>query len=143
MGAIFISYRREETAGEARALFNDLVATLGKDSVFMDVDNISLGRDFRLMLQDRLASCDLMIVLIGKDWLFSKNETGRSRLENPDDFVRLEVGTALKWNIPVTPVLVHGAQIPSADQLPEDLKDLSYRNGFELASTAGSPTFRR
>jgi len=87
MGAIFISYRREETAGEARALFNDLVATLGKDSVFMDVDNISLGRDFRLILQDRLASCDLMIVLIGKDWLFSKNETGRSRLENPDDFV--------------------------------------------------------
>jgi TIR domain len=143
MGAIFISYRREETAGEARALFNDLVATLGKDSVFMDVDNISLGRDFRLMLQDRLASCDLMIVLIGKDWLFCKNENGRSRLENPDDFVRLEVGTALKWNIPVTPVLVHGAQIPSADQLPEDLRDLSYRNGFELASTAGSPTFRR
>jgi hypothetical protein len=82
-------------------------------------------------------------LLIGKDWLFSKNETGRSRLENPDDFVRLEVGTALKRNIPVTPVLVHGAQIPSADQLPEDLKDLSYRNGFELASTAGSPTFRR
>jgi hypothetical protein len=91
----------------------------------MDVDNISLGRDFRLILQDSLASCDLMIVLIGKDWLFSKNETGRSRLENPDDFVRLEVGTALKRNIPVTPVLVHGAQIPSADQLPDDLKDLS------------------
>ena len=133
MGTIFISYRREETAGEARALFNDLVATLGKDAVFMDVDNISLGRDFRLALQESLASCGLMIVLIGKHWLDSKNEAGQVRLENPNDFVRLEVGTALKRNISVTPVLVQGARMPSADQLPEDLKDLSYRNAFELS----------
>jgi hypothetical protein len=133
MGTIFISYRREETAGEARALFTDLEATLGAGSAFMDVDNISLGRDFRVVLQESLASCGLMIVLIGKDWLFSRNEAGQVRLENPDDFVRLEVGTALKRNIPVTPVLIHGARIPSAEQLPEDLKDLSYRNGFELS----------
>src|SRR5215213_5144700 len=99
----------------------------------MDVANISLGRDFRLILEDSLASCDLMIVLIGKDWLLSKNEAGRFRLENPDDFIRLEVGTALKRNIPVTPVLVQGARMPSADQLPEDLQQLSYRNGFELS----------
>jgi hypothetical protein len=99
----------------------------------MDVDNISLGRDFRLALQESLASCGLMIVLIGKHWLDSKNEAGQVRLENPNDFVRLEVGTALKRNISVTPVLVQGARMPSADQLPEDLKDLSYRNAFELS----------
>jgi len=133
MKQIFISYRREETSGEARSLLMDIETILGKGSAFMDVDSISLGRDFRMVLQESLASCDMMIVLIGKDWLSSKNEAGQVRLENPDDFVRLEVGTALRRDIPVTPVLVHGARMPSADQLPEDLKDLSYRNGYELS----------
>jgi hypothetical protein len=80
MGSIFINYRRGETAGEARALFNELAATLGKDSVFMDVDNVTLGRDFRQVLHDRLASCDLMLALIGKDWVDAKNPSGRRRL---------------------------------------------------------------
>lgn len=133
MGTIFISYRREETAGEARALFNDLVARIGKDLVFMDVDTIALGRDFRQVLQENLASCDLMLVLIGKDWVEAKDRSGRRRLEDPGDFVRLEIGAALKRNIPVTPVLLQGAQMPSPEQLPEDLRDLSYRNGFALS----------
>jgi len=132
MGKIFISYRREDTEGQARALLTDLEDMLGADSAFMDVDNISLGRDFRLALQESLASCSLMIVLIGKDWL-AKDEAGQVRLENPDDFVRLEVGAALRRNIPVTPVLVRGARMPRAEELPEELKDLSYRNGFELS----------
>jgi hypothetical protein len=133
MGSVFINYRRGETAGEARALFNELAATLGKDSVFMDVDNIALGRDFRQVLQERLASCDLMLALIGKDWVDDKSPTGQRRLDNPSDFVRLEIEAALKRNIPVTPVLVQGAQMPSAEQLPESIKDFAYRNGFELS----------
>lgn len=133
MGTIFISYRREETAGEARALFNDLVARIGKDLVFMDVDTIALGRDFRQVLQENLACCDLMLVLIGKDWVEAKDRSGRRRLEDPGDFVRLEIGAALKRNIPVTPLLLQGARMPSPEQLPEDLRDLSYRNGFELS----------
>jgi hypothetical protein len=132
MGKIFISYRREDTEGQARALLTDLEDMLGAGSTFMDVDSISLGRDFRLALQESLATCSLMIVLIGKDWL-AKNEAGQVRLENPDDFVRLEVGAALRRNIPVTPVLVRGARMPRAEDLPEELKDLSYRNGFELS----------
>src|SRR5215475_10724017 len=101
MGTVFISYRREVSAGEARALFNDLADRLGKQSVFMDVDTIGLGRDFRDVLQERLASCDLMLVLIGKEWTSVKDESGRPRLEDARDFVRLEVATALKRNIPV------------------------------------------
>jgi TIR domain-containing protein len=68
MSTIFISYRREINAGEARALFNELLEKLGKNSVFMDVDSIALGQDFRSALQKTLASCDLMLVLIGRDW---------------------------------------------------------------------------
>jgi hypothetical protein len=133
MGAVFISYRREDAAGEARALFNHLVATLGKNSVFMDVDNIALGRDFRQILQENLATCDLMLALIGKGWVDAKNQSGRRRLEDPDDFIRLEIASALKRNIPVTPVLLQGAHMPAAEQLPEDLRDFTYRNGFELS----------
>lgn len=133
MGTVFISYRREETAGEARALFGALVARLGENSVFMDVDNIELGRDFRQVLQERLASCDLLLALIGRDWVNAKNASGQRRLEDPADFVRLEIEAALKRNIPVTPVLVQGAHMPAAEQLPENLRDFAYRNGFELS----------
>jgi len=89
MSTVFISYRRENAAGEARALFNDLAARLREDSVFMDVDSIALGRDFRSVLQETAASCDLMLVLIGRNWADARDEGGRVRLENPADYVRL------------------------------------------------------
>jgi len=133
MGAVFISYRRGETDGQARALHNELAARLGRDSVFMDVDSIALGRDFREALRERLASCDLMLALIGKDWINAKDQSGRRRLEDPSDFVRLEISSALRRNIPVTPVLLQGAGVPSEEELPDDLKDLAFRNGFELS----------
>jgi hypothetical protein len=108
MTTVFISYRRETASGEARALFNDLVDQLGKNSVFMDVDSIALGRDFRSILQKTLGTCDLMLVIIDKDWVTVKDEKGKIRLENPSDYVRLEVEAALKRDIVVTPVLVKG-----------------------------------
>ena len=135
MGAVFVSYRRGDTEGQARALFNELTDLVGEDSVFMDVDSIALGRDFRQVLQERLASCDVMLALIGPDWLDIRDASGNRRLNSPADFVRQEVAAALKRNIPVTPVLVRGAQIPAAEQLPDDLKDLAFRNGFELSHT--------
>ena len=133
MSTVFISYRREITAGEARALFNELLEKLGKNSVFMDVDSIALGRDFRGALQKTLESCDLMLVLIGKDWAEVKDEEGRPRLHNPGDFVRLEIEAALKRDIVVTPILVQGAHMPAPEQLPSEIRDLVYRNGFELS----------
>ena len=133
MSTIFISYRRENTAGEARALFNDLIARLGENSVFMDVDNIALGRDFRSALQETTASCELMLVLIGRNWADAKDEGGRTRLENPADYVRLEIEAALRRNIAVTPVLVQGAHIPAPEDLPAEIRDFAYRNGFELS----------
>ncbi len=133
MSTVFISYRREITAGEARALFNELLEKLGKNSVFMDVDSIALGRDFRGALQKTLESCDLMLVLIGRDWADVKDEEGRPRLQNPGDFVRLEIEAALKRDIVVTPILVQGAHMPAPEQLPAEIRDLVYRNGFELS----------
>ena len=110
----------------------ELTRLLGKDSVFMDVDSIALGRDFRQVLQERLGSCDVMVALIGPDWLDAEDPSGNRRLESPTDFVRQEIAAALKRNIPVIPVLVQGARIPESERLPDDLSDLPYRNGFEL-----------
>src|SRR5262245_7855268 len=135
MGAVFVSYRRGDSEGQARALSLELVRLLGKDSVFMDVDSIALGRDFRQVLQERLGSCDVVIALIGPAWLDAKDGSGTRRLESPSDVVRQEIATALKRNIPVIPVLLQGAQVPPPDRLPDDLKDLSFRNGFELGHT--------
>ena len=133
MGSVFISYRREDSEGQARALFQDLVAKLGRGAVFMDVDSIALGRDFREALQERLSTCDLMLVLIGRDWLSGKDSTGRRRLDNPADFVRQEIAAGLKRKIPITPLLLQGAQMPTAEQLPESIGELAYRSGFELS----------
>ena len=133
MGTVFISYRRGDTAGEARALYNELTSRIGEESVFMDVDDIALGRDFRQALRERLAACDLMLVLIGRDWVDAKNSAGARRLDDPTDFVRLEIEAALKRNIALTPVLVQGAQMPTLEQLPANINDFAYRNGFELS----------
>jgi hypothetical protein len=132
MGAVFVIYLRGDSEGQARALSLELVRLLGKDSVFMDVDSIGLGRDFRQVLQERLASCQVMLALIGPSWLDAKDPSGARRLDSPTDFVRQEIAAALKRNIPVIPVLLQDAQIPPPERLPDDLKDLSYRNGFEL-----------
>jgi TIR domain-containing protein len=132
MRTVFVSYRRGDSEGQARALNFELVKLIGKDSVFMDVDSIALGRDFRQILHERLESCDLMLVLIGPGWLDAKDAAGNRRLETATDLVRQEIAAALKRNIPVTPVLLQGAQMPPPERLPEDIRELVYRNGFEL-----------
>ena len=133
MGIVFINYRRAETAGEARALYQDLVQLLGPARVFMDVDDIALGRDFRQVLSERLEGCEVMLSLIGQEWLDSRDEAGQRRLDNPADFVRLETASALKRNVAVTPVLLQGARMPAAEALPDELRDLAFRNGAEIS----------
>src|SRR4051794_15450041 len=132
MRAIFISYRREDTEGHAGRLFRDLSERFGNDAVFMDVAGIEPGRDFRRVIEQQVASCGVLLAVIGKDWLTTKDEEGHRRLDDPIDFVRIETASALKRNIPVIPVLVHGARMPRPEQLPEDLRELAYRNSVEL-----------
>ena len=132
MRAIFISYRRDDAEGEAGRLYDDLVKFFGDDKVFMDVAGIEPGRDFRSVIDEQVTSCGVLLAIIGKDWINAKDATGRPRLEDPSDFVRLETASALKRDIPVIPVLVHRAAMPHPEQLPADLADLAYRNAVEL-----------
>jgi len=132
MRAIFISYRREDSEGQAGRLFEDLTERFGERAVFMDVAGIEPGRDFRRVIEQQVASCGVLLALIGKDWLTAADEHGRRRLDDVADFVRLETASALKRDIPVIPVLVRDAAMPRAEQLPDELKDLAYRNGVEL-----------
>jgi TIR domain len=130
--AIFISYRRDDAEGEAGRLFHDLVAEFGAEQVFIDVSGIEPGRDFRKVIEKHVASCGVVLTIIGKNWIDAKDEAGRLRLDDPMDFVRLETASALRRDIPVIPVVVHGGRMPQPQQLPEDLQDLAYRNGVEL-----------
>jgi TonB family protein len=130
--AVFVSYRRNDSQGEAGRLFDDLVAQFGEQKVFMDVAGIEAGRDFRKAIEDSVANCGVLLVIIGPSWLTAKNEAGVRRLDDPADFVREEVAAALRRDIPVIPVLVRGAEMPRVEQLPDSLKDLAYRNCVEL-----------
>jgi hypothetical protein len=131
--AIFISYRRDDTEGEAGRLFDDLTRAFGNENVFMDVAGIQPGVDFRRAIENNVASCGVLLAIIGPSWVSITNAAGERRLEDPNDFVVLEIASALKREVPVIPVLVHGAHMPAPDQLPESLKDFSYHNSVELS----------
>jgi len=130
--AIFISYRRDDTEGESGRLYDDLVRTYGDSSVFMDVSGIQPGIDFRTAIDDNIAACGVLLAVIGPTWATITGHDGARRLDNPSDYVRLEIASALKRGIPVIPVLVHDAHMPALEQLPDDIKDLRYRNSVEL-----------
>ena len=127
-GRIFISYRRTDSAGYAGRIYDRLAAHFGKDAIFMDVDTIEAGVDFVEVLENAVQSCDVLAALIGKQWLNIKDEAGERRLDNPQDFVRIEVAAALNRSIRVIPVLVDGTSMPNSDQLPSNLKPLARRN---------------
>ena len=128
---IFISYRRDDSAGYAGRVHDQLVEKLGSN-VFMDVDGIPLGSNFVKALNDEVAKCSALLAVIGPDWLDARDKKGQRRLDNPHDFVRVEIGAALNRQIPVIPILLEGTTIPSADQLPSDLQELSLRNGINV-----------
>ncbi len=131
--AIFISYRRDDAEGEAGRLFDDLVRAYGDDSVFMDVAGIAPGTDFRKAIDDNVATCGVFLAVMGPNWANVTNPDGGRRLDDANDFVRLEVGSALTRNIAVVPVLVHDARMPRPEQLPEGIRDLAFRNSVEIS----------
>jgi len=131
-GKIFISYRRDDSSAEAGRIYDRLESEFGSDRLFMDVDTIPLGVDFTKALREEVAKCDVLLAIIGDSWLNARDREGNRRLDNPDDFVCIEIAAALQRDIPVIPILMDGALIPTTDELPEDLRALSRRNGLDV-----------
>lgn len=136
MPGIFISYRRDDSAGFAGALMRELDQSFGSDNVFMDIGDIRAGQDFVQALNEALDGCDVLLAVIGPHWLNTKNASGGRRLDDPDDYVRAEVATALRRGIWVIPVVVEGTAMPAAAELPEDLRPLAVRNAVRISNGA-------
>jgi hypothetical protein len=130
---IILSYRREDSAGVTGRIFDRLIQEFGTDRVFMDIDSMPAGVDFHNHLQDILADCGALLVVIGKSWR-SQRKGQPARIMDPDDWVRIEVETALERGIPVVPLLIDGATLPTREQLPESLWPLLRRNALPVDS---------
>jgi hypothetical protein len=132
-GVIFISYRRDDTAPYAGRLYDRVSDRFGEERVFMDVDSIAIGLDFARVINEAVSASSVLLVLIGRNWLAATDSQGRRRIDNLDDFVRVEIETALKRDIRVVPVLVEGAGLPKATDLPPSLRSLAGRQAIELS----------
>lgn len=130
---IILSYRREDSAGVTGRIFDRLIQEFGSDRVFMDIDSMPAGVDFHEHLQQILADCGALLVVAGKGWR-SQRKGQPARIMDPDDWVRIEVETALERGIPVVPLLIDGASLPGRDQLPESLWPLLRRNALSVDS---------
>lgn len=129
---IFISYRRSESSAAARALYERLRRRFGEDAVFIDLEGIAYGEDFVAVLEKQLDFCQVMLAVMGRDWLGLDATTGKRRIDDPEDFVRIEVAHALARHVRVVPVLVDRATMPHPADLPEDLRGLHRRQFMEL-----------
>src|SRR5262249_113167 len=134
MSKIFMSYRRDDVGGYAHAVCSQLVHHFSKDRVFMDVDTIEPGVDFVTVIEETLRDSDVLVALIGERWAGMDNQ-GKSRLDDPRDYVRLEISTAPGLVIRVIPVLFNGVTMPSAERMAGPLESRSRRNGFEIRHT--------
>jgi hypothetical protein len=140
MSKVFISYRRSEAESEVGRLFDYLEREIGARKVFKDVDSIAPGEDFRKVIDGYVKSSDIFLLIIGDRWPEIQDDQGRRRIEQPDDFVRTEILTALSHGVRIIPVLIRGARMPSPAELPPDIAQLAYRNALHLRP---DPDFRR
>jgi TIR domain len=131
---IFINYRRDDRASIALNIAQYLERVFGADSIFLDIDRLRAGEQFPLVLEKRLSECRVMLAIIGPGWFNASDEAGRRRLEEPDDWVRLEIARALARNVRVVPVLVDGATLPKKNSLPEDIRSLVDRQSFTFTN---------
>jgi uncharacterized membrane protein YhaH (DUF805 family) len=132
-GRIFINYRRGDSQGAAGRLYDHLLQHFERAELFMDVDAIEPGVDFVKSLDEHVSNCSAFIAVIGPGWAAAREPDGTRRLDNPNDFVRVELESALKRDIRVIPVLVDGASMPRASDLPDALQPLLRRNAVEFA----------
>jgi len=132
MPKIFFCYRREDSTHQAGRIFDALAAHFGKHELFKDLDSMRPGQDFRRALSEQVEQCDTLLALIGDAWLNAADPAGGRRLDNPTDFVRIEIESALRRSIPVVPVLVGHAPVPEAGDLPEGMRELAFRHGIPV-----------
>ena len=132
MARPYINYRRGDEPGFTQALFARLEQAFSSEQLFMDVDNIPPGEDFVRMLDTQVEQCDALLAVIGKGWLNATDENENRRLDDPNDFVRIEIESALKQGKRVIPILVNDARMPRPDDLPESLRPLTRRNAVRL-----------
>lgn len=140
MPRIFISYRRADSMGITGRIHDRMVAAFGEENVFQDVENMQIGVDFRKFIREQIASCDVVLVVIGRQWTSTQDERGRKRLDNPADFVRIEIENALSQNKVVIPVLVENAAMPQETDVPSTMQELCYRHA---AIVRHNPDFHR
>ena len=130
MPKIFLSYRRQDSAYVAQFVYKSLRLRFGADAVFMDIDSIPFGVDFREQITVAVDQCGILLALIGRNWA---GEPGQPRrIDDPNDFVRFEIESALERNLPVVPILIDQARLPSETDLPPSLARLAYRNAINL-----------
>jgi len=140
MTRVFLSYRRADTIKDTGRIYDRLAYEYGRGSVFKDVDNTPLGADFRRVITEAVSSCDVLLVVIGRHWAEVQDEQGQHRLDNPDDFVRIEVETGLQRDsCLVIPVLVDRASMPKSEDLPDSLQELTYK---QAQSVRDDPDFQ-
>ncbi|HSC05350.1 MAG TPA: toll/interleukin-1 receptor domain-containing protein, partial [Steroidobacteraceae bacterium] len=132
MAGIFISYRRDDASGHAGRLFDRLAARFGRDRVFMDVTDIAPGEDFAHAIETSVGSAELLLAVIGPQWIGAVNDRGLRRIDESTDFVHQEIAAGFHHKLRVIPVLVRGARMPREDELPESLKSLARRQAVEL-----------
>ena len=137
---IFISYRRSDSADVTGRIYDRLIEQFGKSAIFKDVHSIPPGIDFREHLGKAVGKCKIFLVIIGDQWLEVTDSKGKKRLKDPDDFVRIEIESALNRDIPIIPLLVRGAAMPAEAKLPRSLRKLAYRNGIPVRA---DPDFHR
>jgi hypothetical protein len=137
---IFISYRRNDSADVTGRIYDKLLQSFDKKQLFKDVDSIPLGVDFLDHLNQKVGECNVLIAIIGPYWIESNIPKGQKRIDDEKDFVRIEIESALERKIPVIPVLVRGAKMPSSEHLPDSLKGLAFRNGIPVRP---DPDFHR
>jgi len=128
---VFISYRRDDTGAMAGRIYDRLCSEFGRESVFMDVDTIPFGVDFREHIDSAVRQADVLLAVIGEQWL-EVGQNGKRRLQDPADYVRIEIETALAHGIPVIPALIERAPMPREDELPSSIATLAYRNAIQI-----------
>ena len=141
MPRIFISYRRSDSAAVSGRIYDRLCVAFGEPRVFKDVDNIPPGAKYRELLEHEVGKCDVLLAIIGPNWLNAADSQGQMRLAQAEDFVRIEIEAGLtRDNVLVIPVLVDDGNMPTPEQLPDALRDLHYRNA---AVVRNDPDFNR